>query len=549
MGSSGRLRIAAEASTDKYRILAELGEGGMANVYLAVARGPSGFSKLLVLKAIRDDLASQPDLLAMFLDEARLAARLNHPNVVQTLEVSELRGRPVIVMEYLDGETLANILHKPESRDMPLPMKLRIVSAALDGLQYIHDLADFDGTPLELVHRDISPHNVFVTFDGQVKLLDFGIAKGLTSRSRTSTDVIKGKIRYMSPEQMSGEPCDRRADIFSMGVILWEIATGRRIWHGRTEVNVMHAVMNEGVPPPRSVEPSVPAALDDICVKALATSPDDRYRTAADLQADLEDALERMGSRATPKEIGKYLATAFATNRTRRREVIELELKKPDEAVEPSSGRFRFPPRFVSLSAAPLVDTGEPVASPHAQSRGWAALLAALVVGALVGGLLILRHPAGSSIAVGTGPAAASPSEPLNVPAATSQATAVPSSVLLRLAATPETAELFLDGKPLGSNPYVGVRPADDSPHTVRAEAPGYVTGTADISLDRDVKLVLPLVAAKALSAATAHRAPVLAPVAPSASAATPASSTNGNCTPPFYFDAQGIKRLKPECL
>jgi serine/threonine-protein kinase len=565
--SSGRLRKPADISTEKYRVLAELGEGGMANVYLAVARGPSGFNKLLVLKAIREDLALQPDLLAMFLDEARLAARLSHPNVVQTLEVSELRGRPVIVMEYLDGQTLSNVLDKPECRDMTLAMRLRVLSAALDGLQYIHDLCDFGGTPLQLVHRDVSPHNVFVTYDGQVKLLDFGIAKGIISLARTGTDVIKGKIRYMAPEQMCGEPVDRRADVFSAGVILWEIATGKRIWHGRSEVNVMHAVLNDGVPTPRSVEPSVSAELERICMRALGRSRTDRYETAAALQADIENLLEGMGSRVTPKDVGKYLTKAFAESRSLTSEIIDAELKKPDDPHASASGRFAFPTTLVSLATAGEAGSVEPVAVPLPPRRGWAALGAALAIGTATGGALILHRPAPHAPAASNEtappekglPSAAAPTQSApgalgEAPAASPAPAPAVRMVHVQLAATPKSASLFLDGSRV-DNPFAGTFAADSAPHAVHAEAPGYAAASTDVALDRDVNVVLPLTPAK--PAATARRPAAVEPTTPATVASSaPASPTvaaaldaGSYCSPPFYFDAQGIKRLKPECL
>jgi serine/threonine-protein kinase len=558
MGSSvGRLRKAPDISTDKYRVLAELGEGGMANVYLAVTRGLSEFHKLVVLKAIREELAQQPDLFAMFLDEARLAARLSHPNVVQTIEVSELRGRPVIVMEYLDGQTFSSVIDREECRDMPLAMRLRMLSTALDGLQYIHDLTDFDGTALQLVHRDVSPHNVFVTYDGQIKLLDFGIAKGIISRARTGTDVIKGKIRYMAPEQMCSESIDRRADVFSVGCILWEVATGKRIWQGRSEVNVMHAVLNEGVPSPRSVEPSVASKLDDICVRALARSPSDRYQTAAELQAAIDAFLEGMGSRVMPKDIGRYLTRVFAESRSRTKEVVEAQLKKPEDAAEKIGERFAFPTTLVSLAGGAEGGSVEPVVGPPSARRGWAALAGALAVGAAVGGALIVHPPSRGSTrvnrpgsnadvpapATGESPASSAAKEAATPPAGSRR------TVRVQLAATPPNATLLLDGKKV-DNPFAGDLPADSATHLVRAEAPGYAAAFTDIALDRDVILVLPLATAKA--AASPRRAPAIALPAPSVTLAAPGPSAqepSSDCTPPFYFDAQGIKRLKPECL
>src|SRR5262245_26552316 len=191
----------------KYRILSELGRGGMSNVYLAVARGPGGVNKLVVLKAVLPELASEPGALTMFLDEARLAAQLNHPNVVQTYEVGTEGDRHVIVMEYLEGQSLSGILRRADQANNPLSLALhlRIVINALEGLHYAHELCAYDGAPLMLVHRDISPQNVFITYEGQVKVLDFGIAKATSSSTHTATGIVKGKIAYMAPEQIIGD--------------------------------------------------------------------------------------------------------------------------------------------------------------------------------------------------------------------------------------------------------------------------------------------------------------------------------------------------------
>src|SRR5688572_10870906 len=290
----------------KYRILADLGQGGTATVSLAVARGPSGFSKLVVLKVMKSTLTQEHEFSQMFMNEARLAARLNHPNIVQTNEVFEHHGLPVIVMEYLEGQALSGILSRSRSTErFPLAMHLRVISDVLGGLHYSHELRDFDGTLLNVVHRDMSPHNVFVTFDGQVKLLDFGIAKLSGSHVETATGVIKGKIRYMSPEQITGENVDRRADIFAVGVMLWEAATDSRMWSGMSEATIMNQLLNGELPNPRDIKPDVDPALEVIIMKALASNADNRYATAAELQADLDDYLGKMGAQVRPRDIGK----------------------------------------------------------------------------------------------------------------------------------------------------------------------------------------------------------------------------------------------------
>jgi serine/threonine protein kinase len=251
-------------SHGKYRVIAELGQGGTANVYLAVAHGPSGFNKLVVLKLLKAELAVEPEFRRMFLNEARLAARLNHPNVVQTNEVFEEDGRPIIVMEYLEGAALSRLVSRSREQGQPIPMAmhLRIICDVLSGLHYSHELRDYDGTPLGVVHRDMTPQNVFVSFDGKVTLLDFGIAKLTGAIAETQTGVLKGKLRYMPAEQIMGETVDRRTDIFAVGVMLWEAVTREKMWRGLADATVMHNIVNGAIPTPRSVRPDVPQRLE-----------------------------------------------------------------------------------------------------------------------------------------------------------------------------------------------------------------------------------------------------------------------------------------------
>ena len=207
----------------------------MADVFLAVQSGPtgSGFQKLMVVKRLRQNLADEPEFVAMLVDEARIAARLNHPNVVQTNEVGELNGQYFIAMEYLDGQPLHRIQHRnaqrqkdgataPFSKDLQYVVLLDVLA----GLHHAHELLDYDGTPLQIVHRDMTPHNIFVTYEGQVKVVDFGIARAVGRSAETRQGIIKGKVRYMAPEQAIGHNVDRRADVFAIGIILWEVASG-----------------------------------------------------------------------------------------------------------------------------------------------------------------------------------------------------------------------------------------------------------------------------------------------------------------------------------
>jgi serine/threonine-protein kinase len=265
----------------------------MADVYLAVAQGPAGFgfSKLTVIKRLRPSLANDREFVSMIVDEARLAARLNHPNVVQTLEAGRVAKHYFIAMEYLEGQPFDRLLSRAHRRNggMRKDLGYVVVSDMLAGLHHAHELCDYDGAPLNVVHRDVSPHNVFITYDGQVKVVDFGIARASNRATYTATGVVKGKVFYMAPEQACGDALDRRADIFSAGILLWEIAVGRRIWHDKDDVVVMHQLTSGGYPAsPQEIDPSVPDGVDAICRKALAREPADRYSTAADMQADLD---------------------------------------------------------------------------------------------------------------------------------------------------------------------------------------------------------------------------------------------------------------------
>jgi len=205
----------------RYQLLGSLGQGGMADVYLAVARGPLGFSKLVVLKRLRANADDDGRAVQMFLDEARIAARLRHPNIVDTYDVGQEVDSHFIAMEYLDGQPFNRLLKMARASGVHPSAWVYIVCEALHGLHHAHELRDYDGAPLQIVHRDVSPHNIFVTYDAEIKVVDFGVAKATLNLIETEAGYLKGKIGYMAPEQALGGEVDRRADIFSMGVVLW----------------------------------------------------------------------------------------------------------------------------------------------------------------------------------------------------------------------------------------------------------------------------------------------------------------------------------------
>jgi len=328
----------AAPQVDRYRLIAGLGSGGMADVYLAVyANADAGrFQKLLVLKLLKPDLSADPEFVAMFLDEARLAARLNHPNVVQTIEVGENGGRHFLAMEYLEGQPLNRVMQVLGAHPaFDLSARLTIFLRALAGLDYAHELTDYDGSPLGVVHRDVSPGNILVGYGGQIKLMDFGIAKANDSSSETRVGMFKGKTAYMAPEQARAGLVDRRADIYSAGVVLWELLVGRRMWQGLGQVEILSRVMAGDITPPSRLKPQLPAELERICLTALSLQREERYPTAAAFAADIEDFMRRNLELKQDRDIGKVVADAFGGDRARIREVIEQQLSPRARGSEP----------------------------------------------------------------------------------------------------------------------------------------------------------------------------------------------------------------------
>jgi serine/threonine protein kinase len=316
----------------------------MAEVFLAVAQS-TAVTKLVVLKRIWPDLASDSSFAAMFLNEARLSALMSHPNVVQTYDVIEQSGRLIMAMEYLDGQPLTRVMSRLFTPggvgQLTVAQRLRIVIDILAGLEHVHELTDYEGRPLGVVHRDVSPHNVFITYDGHVKLMDFGVAKTVAASQLTDPGTIKGKVAYMAPEQLGAAPLDRRADIFSVGVILWEMLSQGRLWSGMSEVEIVRH-LSYRLPLPRlAPDASLPAGVVEVCHRALALNPANRFATAAEMQEELQRLLlpDLAGSYA--RQLGRTVSRAFAEERELRQALIDrhlLTLASPDDRENREGG-------------------------------------------------------------------------------------------------------------------------------------------------------------------------------------------------------------------
>jgi serine/threonine-protein kinase len=278
--------LAAGTQIGRYVVTRKLAEGGMAEIYLARAVGPEGFSKDVVIKVVRSFLATDQQFVDMFIAEARLASRLNHANVVQIFDFGKHEDTYYLAMEYVRGASLWDLRQRCRQQGVPFPATLaaEIGAQIARGLQYAHSLSD-RGQKLGVVHRDVTPHNVLMSFDGAVKLTDFGIAKATTTH--TAPGMLKGKFAYMSPEQARGEPVDARTDIFALGIVLWELLTGGRLFDGDSELAVLRAVEGSVIAPPARLNPDVPPGLSDLVMKALARPVDERFQTAFDLEKAL----------------------------------------------------------------------------------------------------------------------------------------------------------------------------------------------------------------------------------------------------------------------
>ena len=341
----------------RYELLTQLGEGGMARVYLAVSRGPVGFNKLVVVKQMRPELASDAEFLGMFSEEARIALRLHHPNIVQTYEIFEEEGQHLMAMEYLDGQSLADLLRRVGRENMPLEEHLWILTQVLAALHHAHEMCDEDGLPMAIVHRDVSPSNVFLTYNGDVKLVDFGIAKASGAVSTTARGTVKAKLGYGAPEQFLGNPIDARADIFSVGVMMWEALAGCRRKIGETRNAMIEARITGQEPSIRAIRPEIPAALAAVCDRATALDPEKRHGSAAELAYDIERCLQARSRRAGKRELAALVGEAFQDERQAMRARIERELGGSD--ADPTRD---LAPRAASAMLSPMTPGAEPSA-------------------------------------------------------------------------------------------------------------------------------------------------------------------------------------------
>ncbi|HEY0880193.1 MAG TPA: serine/threonine-protein kinase [Archangium sp.] len=297
----------------KYTLIDRIAVGGMAEIFLARQAGLEGFEKTIVIKRIRPHLSKQANFVKMFLNEAKLAAQLNHPNIVQIYDLGKIGESYFIAMEYIFGRDMRRIIPKADALGIPFPMvyALKIASSVCEGLYYAHARTDLYGNALNIVHRDVTPENIFVSFDGTVKVLDFGIAKAANQIEQARAGEIKGKLSYMSPEQCMGKPLDNRSDIFSLGVVLYEWLTGFKLFTGDSEVAILKSITEGKIYAPSYFKADIPEGVEAILMKALEKDREKRYQTAWEMQYDLDQFLSQYEFTPSNIHLSNFLKQLF----------------------------------------------------------------------------------------------------------------------------------------------------------------------------------------------------------------------------------------------
>jgi protein kinase-like protein/PEGA domain-containing protein len=393
--------VKAPIQYGRYQLLDRVAVGGMAEVYRAKNWGVEGFQRIVAIKRILPNLVEDEAFLAMFIDEAKIAVQLTHPNIAQIFELGKVDKSYFIALEYVPGKDLRALWDRCQGKPMPVGQACFIVMKACEGLDYAHHKRDAQGRELGLVHRDMSPQNLLISYEGDVKIVDFGVAKAAGKIGRSQAGVLKGKFGYMSPEQVRGLAVDRRSDIFSLGVVLYELTTGKRLFLGESDFSTLERVRNVEVLPPLTLNPDLDEDLEELLLRVLSRNPEDRYQTAGELHEALLAYMQRSDNMCTRRELALWMKKMFPAEiedeARRMREYAELPPSEEGEAPAEAPAREATPSgplASVEITATPTY-AGEPLEPGARGRRAWWAAAAALVVAAGVAAWLLFapREP------------------------------------------------------------------------------------------------------------------------------------------------------------
>lgn len=477
----------------KYRLTQKIGSGGMAEVFRATGEGPEGFERAFVVKRILPRLSDAPEFVGMFVDEAKISARLLHPNIVQVFEFAYQDGGYYIVMEPVDGVDMGFLLRKLERREAVAPAAFvaEVGRQACRGLGFAHGLTGLDGKPYGIVHRDVTPPNIMVAWNGAVKILDFGIARAVQELRTSQTDAgtVKGKMSYIAPELLQGQPADARSDLFSLGVVLHELLSGRRLFVGENDLETLKLVSEMPVPPPSARNPEVKPALDEVILRALARDPAKRYQSADEMSQDLERLVlrKRYSASSFAKQVRTLVPEAEAV--VEPGVPVEISLGQSDSSAVIAEGTARVappPPRAAGPAAAPAV-----LGTLRGARASWLPALlpttATLVLMAIV-----LRHGGAPTRTPFAPPPAAR--TPASVAAACTTPV-LPSTVEMSIDSNPQGALVTTAttqaerARPLGETPFVLRLPRGETPVTLVMSKRGFAPASFKVvpNHDKDV--------------------------------------------------------------
>jgi eukaryotic-like serine/threonine-protein kinase len=484
--------VVAGRSFGRFELLLEMGSGGMATLFLSRIRGPQNFEKLIAIKKIHDHLSKEEEFVDMFLDEARISAMIHHPNVVQIFDLGSIDDVYFIAMEYVHGQDLSQILRgviRSKNQTFTWTHAVRLVADACSGLHAAHELKDQEGDPLGLVHRDVSPQNILVSYDGHLKVVDFGIAFAAEKISQTSVGTLKGKASYMSPEQSRGQPVDRRSDVFALGILLFECCCMKRLFREENEAATLLRVGAADVPRPRSVRPELPAELERIILRALAKKREDRFESAGDMAQALEKLLVSRGEVVGPAQIETLMSELFHDRkRIRDSQLREVSLR-PSTHVGPAIGVSTT--TVTQLAGLDGGETGPP-------TRGWVLPvvvgLVAMVVLALVVVILypqFMGEKPSNSATARTVPTPAPMPPPMQVVVIKPPEVKKADKVLLEITVLPAKAKatILFRGKEYRQNALELLVVPTNTSEVVRVEAPGFHSLTKHVTVNAKAKL------------------------------------------------------------